>query len=136
MSIITYVDGCCLDYYGILPLQLLPHSLPLSHTPSLSPSHPHSSLPPSLSPPSSLPLPPSPGKEAVGWLVSWSFASSRSEGVTLASSMLRHGFFHPIKIQEGKGINVVKDPLLNKEFVDSEYAFYVFVSHVTACDLM
>ena len=124
-----------------------------SHTPSLSPTLPPSS-PPSLPPPltPSLPLPPSlppflilsllppslllslpspphsPGKEAVGWLVSWSFASSRPEGVTLASSMLRHGFFHPIKIQEGKGINVVKDPLLNKEFVDSEYAFYVFVS--------
>ena len=105
-----------------------------SHTPSLSPTLPPSS-PPSLLL-SLLPLPRSPGKEAVGWLVSWSFASSRPEGVTLASSMLRHGFFHPIKIQEGKGINVVKDPLLNKEFVDSEYAFYVFVSHVTACDIM
>ena len=119
--------------------------LPFAHSPS--PSLPLPSLPPSFP----LPLPPSPflppflslpptspssGKDAVGWLVSWSFASSRPEGVTLASSMLRHGFFHPIKIQEGKGINVVKDPLLNKEFVDSEYAFYVFVSHLTACDIM
>ena len=111
--------------------------LPFAHSPS--PSLPLPSLPPSPFLPPFLSLSPtstSSGKDAVGWLVSWSFASSRPEGVTLASSMLRHGFFHPIKIQEGKGINVVKDPLLNKEFVDSEYAFYVFVSHLTACDIM
>lgn len=69
------------------------------------------------------------GTEAIDWLISWSFAENRDRACSLASEMLQHGFFNPVHLDTKENVyEKVRDSLLIKEMVDSQDAFYDFVS--------
>ena len=72
-----------------------------------------------------------PGKDAIDWLVSWCFASTKEEAIQLANSMLRNGFFHAIEEGSGKFARsmIAADKGKCYDFQDLEYARYIFVSH-------
>ena len=69
------------------------------------------------------------GKDAVDWLISWSFAEDRSAALLLGSQMLKYGFFNLVRLDEKEGqYRKVRDTLLTKEIVDSNDSTYDFVS--------
>ena len=69
------------------------------------------------------------GKDAIDWLISWSFADDREGACFLASDMLHHGFFNPIHMDTKENVyERVRDSLLAREMVDSDEAFYDYVS--------
>lgn len=64
-------------------------------------------------------------------MLTWYFASTRQEAVSLASIMLRNGFFHAI--EEGKTYakcTIAADKEKCYEFEDKESARYIFVSEL------
>jgi hypothetical protein len=72
------------------------------------------------------------GKDAIDWLISWYFASSRLEALQMASAMLRNGFFHAIDganstSRFSKSL-IAYDKTKYCEFEDSTSAKYIFVS--------
>ena len=69
------------------------------------------------------------GKDLIEWLISWSFARDRSAAASLATDMLRNGFFHTINLDTTTCVLVLsKDGVLSRYVVDNEDAKYVFVS--------
>ncbi|CAI8020425.1 Pleckstrin, partial [Geodia barretti] len=69
------------------------------------------------------------GKDAIEWLISWSFANDRTSGATLATEMLRNGFFHTVNLDPiTNSLALSKDGILSRDVMDSEEAKYVFVS--------
>lgn len=71
------------------------------------------------------------GKDAVDWMLTWCFASTRQEAVCLANTMLRNGFFHAI--EEGKTFArsmITADKGKCYEFEDKESSRYIFVSEI------
>ena len=65
----------------------------------------------------------------IDWLLSWSFARDRSTAATLATDMLRNGFFHTVNLDPGTGtLMLSKDGVLSRDVMDNEEAKYVFVS--------
>ena len=48
----------------------------------------------------------------------------------MATTILRHGFFNPVRLCHDEGLfeSVASDSLFGKEMVDSEDATYTFVS--------
>lgn len=70
------------------------------------------------------------GKELLDWLITWSFASDRSEASSMATQMLRYGFFHPVRLdrEEGVCVKLRKDSVLDNDIADTEDATYIFVS--------
>ena len=70
------------------------------------------------------------GKELLDWLITWSFANDRSEASSMATQMLRYGFFHPVRLdrEEGVCIKLRNDSILGNDIVDTEDATYIFVS--------
>lgn len=72
------------------------------------------------------------GTAAVDWLITWYFATTRSEAITLCNSMLTNGLFHAIIEEDNRG-GLVKSTIANDrrachQFEDSENARYIFVS--------
>ena len=76
------------------------------------------------------------GMEAVEWLITWYFVTTRSEAVTLCNSMLRNGLFHAITEEGGKsGLSkstIAEDKRACNVFQDSDIARYIFVSKPSA----
>ena len=69
------------------------------------------------------------GKDAIEWLIWWSFANDRTSGATLATEMLRNGFFHTVNLDPvTNSLALSKDGVLSRDVMDSEEAKYVFVS--------
>jgi hypothetical protein len=69
------------------------------------------------------------GRDLVDWLISWSFANSRSSAATIATDMLRNGFFHTVNFDPStSSLAPSKDGVLSRDIVDSNDAKYVFVS--------
>ena len=70
------------------------------------------------------------GKELLDWLLTWSFAGDRSEAISMATQMLRYGFFHPVRLDRDEGICVKlgNDSILSNDIADTEDATYIFVS--------
>ena len=69
------------------------------------------------------------GKELLDWLMTWSFANDRPEAVSMATEMLKYGFFHPVQLDLEEGVCIkLNDSILAKVFGDSEDATYIFVS--------
>ena len=73
------------------------------------------------------------GKEILDWLITWSFANDRSEAITMATEMLRYGFFHPVQMdsEEGVCVKLRHDSILSNDIADSADATYIFVSKQT-----
>jgi hypothetical protein len=73
------------------------------------------------------------GKELLDWLITWSFASDRSEASSMATQMLRYGFFHPVRLdrEEGVCVKLRNDSILSNDIADTEDATYIFVSTKT-----
>ena len=70
------------------------------------------------------------GKELIDWLITWSFASDRSEAVSTATAMLRYGFFHPVQLDLEEGVCIkLNDSMLSNDIGDSDDAIYIFVSY-------
>ena len=69
------------------------------------------------------------GSDAIDWLISWSFAEDRQNAVELASEMLQYGFFNPIHMDIKENVyEKIRDSLLVREMVDSQDAYYDYVS--------
>jgi hypothetical protein len=69
------------------------------------------------------------GKDAIDWLLSWSFAEDRNGACSLGSDMLHHGFFNLVRLDSKENVyRKVRDSLLAREMMDSDEAFYDFVS--------
>ncbi len=70
------------------------------------------------------------GSAILDWLISWSFCSSRHDALKFVSSLLRQSYFHPIRIDFNRGqcINMKDNKAYNKDVVDTDDAYYIFVS--------
>ena len=67
--------------------------------------------------------------DAIDWLLSWSFAEDRPGAVSLASEILHYGFFNPVHIDAKENVfEKVRDSVLVREMVDSQDAYYDYVS--------
>lgn len=69
--------------------------------------------------------------QVVDWLMSWSFVTSRIEGVRVGNSLLEHGHLQPVGLRSRNSIKRGADEEgvgENNVFCDEANALYRFVS--------